>query len=206
MTKGNAKPGDLLLITKPLGTGVTTTALKAGRAKSVDIDQVIGWMSRLNDEGMQLAKACAVQAATDVTGFGLLGHAVEMAQASGAGLRFNLPGIPFYRSARKYAEEGYFPAGSVNNRSHFGAWVQFDPDIDEVMQMMMFDAQTSGGLLLAVERERLGAALEAATPASPFWVIGAVTEQKGVRVTTYDQDLELPMEAQGNELWFAAVE
>lgn len=205
MTKGNAKPGDLLIITKPLGTGVTTTALKAGRARFADVDQVIEWMSRLNDGGMRLAKACAVQAATDVTGFGLLGHAVEMAQASGVGLRFNLPGIPFYRGARRYAEGDHFPAGSVDNRTHFGEWVQFEPEVDEVMQMLMFDAQTSGGLLLAVERERLEAVLQTATPASPFWVVGAVTDQQGVRVIAHDQDFELPLEDQAEDLWFAAA-
>lgn len=205
MTKAMAKPGDLLLLTKPLGTGVTTTALKGGQAHLEHVDQVVEWMSRLNAGGMRFAKRCGVKAATDITGFGLLGHAVEIAETSGVGLTFNLPQIPFFEGARKYAEEGYFPSGSLDNQDHFQNRVGFEMGIDEVTQMMLFDAQTSGGLLLAVEWGRLETALEKSLPEFPIWIVGTVTDQEGVNVTDGKLDLDLPIDVAEDGLWFAAA-
>ena len=162
MTKSKAKIGDVLILTKPLGTGVTTTALKNEKADSDDIEQAATWMKKLNVSAANLAAEFGVQAATDVTGFSLLGHGVEMAEASSVGFRLHLPSIPFLSGARRYAEGGNFPGGSADNRMYFCDRVSFAHSIDEANQMLLFDAQTSGGLLLALERQKVNAFLERA--------------------------------------------
>jgi selenide,water dikinase len=184
MTKAAARPGDVLLLSKPLGTGVTTTALKRGTANAADVRQVTEWMSRLNASAAELACEHGVRAATDVTGFSLLGHAVEMAQASSVRLEFYLGSIPFMAGARHYAEKGNFPGGSADNRLYFGEWVQFAEGISELVQMMLFDAQTSGGLLLAVPEKGIDALMESANSAQiPIWPVGRVTPGSGVNVS-----------------------
>ncbi len=184
ITKAQAKTGDLLVLTKPLGTGVTTTALKKGAASTQDLDQVVDWMSRLNSTASQLALEFKVKAGTDITGFGLLGHAFELAEASEIGIRFWLPAIPFFHGAIEYAHQGHFPGGSADNKRFFGRNVSFDGGIDEFQQLLLFDAQTSGGLLLAVPAEQIDAFLKRAkTLTQPAWVIGKVIEGAGIQVT-----------------------
>src|SRR5690606_11557148 len=102
LTKGGAKPGDHLFLSKPLGFGVTTTAMKRGLTSSEDVAEVTGWMKRLNRETGQLAVDCGLKSATDITGFGLLGHASEIAQASGVGLDFKYDQIPFIDACHKF--------------------------------------------------------------------------------------------------------
>jgi len=173
LTKGGARPGDVLVLNKPLGFGTTTTALKQGRADPTDVSEVVGWMKKLNAIAASLALEFGLQGGTDITGYGLLGHAWEMAQASGVGLRFALEKIPFTRGARRYADEFIFPGGSSDNREYYRSQVTFDPAIDEPYQMLLFDAQTSGGLLLAVPPERLEALLaRAAQVGEVLWVVG----------------------------------
>ena len=173
LTKGGARPGDVLVLNKPLGFGTTTTALKQGRADPTDVSEVVGWMKKLNAIAASLALEFGLQGGTDITGYGLLGHALEMAQASGVGLRFALEKIPFTRGARRYADEFIFPGGSSDNREYYRSQVTFDPAIDEPYQMLLFDAQTSGGLLLAVPPERLEALLaRAAQVGEVLWVVG----------------------------------
>ena len=183
MTKSAAKPGDVLLLTKPLGTGVTTTALKRQLASPDDVAEAVEWMKRLNRSAAKLAVSVGIRAATDVTGFSLLGHASEMAQTSGVGLEIDLPAVPFMRGARKYADLGCFPGGTVDNRDYFSAGVTFDPAIDDEDRMLLFDAQTSGGLLLSAAP---AAAVEflrrAPTEDVVVWEIGKVVAGEGIRV------------------------
>ncbi len=183
MTKSEAKPGDILLLTKPLGTGVTTTALKNEKAEHEDVEQATSWMLRLNAPASEIAKKFGVRGATDITGFGLLGHALEMAQASQSALRFSLPSIPFLAGARRYADGGNLPGGSVDNRVDFGDRVTFSPAIDEMDQMLLFDAQTSGGLLLSVPEGVVSSLLKAAQDSGlSIWPIGVVEEGEGIHV------------------------
>lgn len=183
MTKGGAKPGDVLVLTKPLGFGVTTTALKRGLAAPEDVNEAIGWMSRLNTKAAQLANEFGIRAATDITGFSLLGHGWEMAHASDVQFRLEFDRIPFISCARKYAEQWIFPGGSSDNRLFYGKHVRFTKEISEVEQMLLFDAQTSGGLLLSVAAEKISAfEKRAAELSQPVWVIGRVENGQGLSV------------------------
>ena len=205
LTKAGALAGNILVLTKPLGTGVTTTALKNGTAQDDDVSQAVLWMKRLNDEALSLALSAGVKSATDVTGFSLLGHAMEMADASGVGLRLYLPSIPFLGGARRYAEAGNFPGGSVENRMHLRDRVQFEDTIDELNQLLLFDAQTSGGLLIAVPEKKLEAFLErAVSKAVPVWLIGTVEEGQGIRVEDRPFDGETPEFDNLGNLWFSS--
>lgn len=184
MTKGGAKPGDALVLTKPLGFGVTTTALKRGAAAPEDVREVIGWMSRLNAQAAQLANEFGIRAGTDITGFSLLGHGWEMARASGVRFRLEFDRIPFIPCARKYAEQWTFPGGSSDNRLFYGEHVRFEAGISEMEQMLLFDAQTSGGLLLSLPAGKVPAfEKRAAELQQPVWVIGQVEDGQGILVS-----------------------
>jgi selenide,water dikinase len=183
ITKRGARPGDALVLSKPLGFGVTTTALKRDLADPADVAEAVDWMKRLNKTVSELAVEAGVRGGTDVTGFSLLGHGYEMAHASGVGLRFNFERIPVIQGARRYAQEWIFPGGSSDNRLYFGPNVHFAPGIDEPSQMLLFDAQTSGGLLLAVPRDRLAGLLARAEQAGQaLWEVGEVVEDEGIEV------------------------
>ncbi len=184
LTKRGAKPGDRLVLTKPLGFGVTTTALKRDLAAPEDVAEAVGWMKRLNREAARLAGAFGLRCGTDVTGFSLLGHGLEVAQASDVGLRIAFERVPFLACARKYAEQWAFPGGAADNRLYFGSQVRFEPDLAEDEQMLLFDPQTSGGLLLCVPESVLESFLEEAQRAGqPAWEIGEVIEGGGIEVT-----------------------
>jgi selenide,water dikinase len=183
LTKSGARPGDHLVITKPLGFGTTTTAIKRDLADPADIVEVVDWMKRLNKTAAELAVNNNLHGGTDITGFSLLGHAWEMAEASGVGLRFYFERIPFTRGAKRYAQEWIFPGGSSDNRLYFGEHVHFPAQFDEAWQMLLFDAQTSGGLLLAVPPDKLDAFLQqAADLDQPVWVIGDVVVGNDIQV------------------------
>jgi selenide,water dikinase len=183
MIKAGVKLGDALVLTKPLGFGVTTTALKRGVASPDDVNEVIGWMSRLNAEAAGLAREFELRAGTDVTGFSLLGHGWEMAQASGVGFRLHFDQIPFISCARKYAEQWTFPGGTSDNRLYYKSHVSFSDDISEMEQMLLFDAQTSGGLLLAVPQGSLADFQNRAKEIEqPVWVIGEAVEGNSIIV------------------------
>jgi len=183
MTKGGARVGDALVMSKPIGFGTTTTALKQQKASPEDIAEVVGWMRRLNKTAAEIALEFDVRGATDITGFSLLGHACEMAQTSKVGLRFQMSKIPMISCARKYAEMWAFPGGSSDNKLFFEKHVRFDENIDDENRMLLFDAQTSGGLLLSVPREKLDAFLARGEELdTPLWHVGEVVEGKGIRV------------------------
>ena len=184
LTKRGLQAGDALVLTKPLGTGVTTTALKQQKAAPEDVAEAVGWMKRLNRQAGALATEFGLHGGTDVTGFSLLGHGLEMATASGVRLQLGLGKIPFLSGARKYAALGTFPGGAADNRLHFAPAVQFAARIAEEMQMLLFDPQTSGGLLLGVPPARLaGFMSRAAKINQPVWVIGEVVKGEGVQVS-----------------------
>jgi selenide,water dikinase len=184
LTKKGLLPGDILVITKPLGFGTTTTALKREQAAAADVAEAVEWMKKLNQGAAELANEFDLHSGTDITGFSLLGHAHEMAEASGTGIRFSFAKIPFISGARRYAEQFIFPGGSYDNRLYYGSSVHFDPALDEPSQMLLFDSQTSGGLLLVVPPDKLDALLtRAAEKNQPVWVIGEVIQGKGIEVT-----------------------
>ena len=183
LAKGGLQVGDRLMLTKPLGTGVTTTALKRDLAKAEDVAEAVQWMTRLNRSAGQLAVDCGLRAGTDITGYSLLGHSWEMAQASGVGLRFYYERIPFLSGAKTYAAAWTFPGGTADNRLYFAKHVAFDPQYDETAQMLLFDAQTSGGLLLGVPPAKLTRFKErAAELQQPIWEIGEVTQEDAIHV------------------------
>ena len=183
ISKQGARVGDLLVLTKPLGFGVTTTALKQQVAELQDVKEVVKWMTGLNRDASQLAVAAGVKSGTDVTGYSLLGHALEMANASGVAFRLHYPAIPFTSAARKYAEKWTFPGGAADNKMYFETQVRFAAGIDAAAQMLLFDPQTSGGLLLAVPPQELDKFLaKAAAMKQPAWVIGEVVPGSGIEV------------------------
>jgi selenide, water dikinase len=183
ITKSGARPGDRLVLTKPLGFGTVATALKRGQVDPQHLEEATAWMKRLNRDAGMLAREAGVRAGTDITGFSLLGHGLEMARASRVGLQLSFEKIPFTGGAKHYAQEWVFPGGSSDNRMYYGAQVQFSPSIPEHFQMLLFDAQTSGGLLLAVAPERLPDMLGRAQEISqPAWEIGEVIEGAGIEV------------------------
>jgi selenide,water dikinase len=183
LTKGGMHPGDVLLLTKPLGFGVTTTALKQEKATPEDLAEVVGWMKKLNRKAGALAVEFGLRAGTDVTGFSLLGHGLEMAQASGVGLRLEMEKIPFISCAQKYAEMCTFPGGEADNRLYFGPHIRFLENISEEKRMLLFDPQTSGGLLLAVPGSQKDAFLKKAQETDqPAWIIGEAVEGEGIDV------------------------
>lgn len=183
VTKSGAHPGDVLVLTKPLGFGTITTALKRGLADPKDVAEAVIWMKRLNREAASLATEFGVSGGTDITGFSLLGHSWEMASASSVGLRFSFGKIPILDGARRYADEWIFPGGSSDNRLFFGEHVHFAKKIDEVSQMLLFDAQTSGGLLLCVPPDKLNTLQRRAVEIiQPIWVIGEVVAGEGIEV------------------------
>ena len=185
LTKGGARPGDALVITKPLGFGTVTTALKRDLADPADVAEAVGWMKRLNKTAAELAVEFELHGGTDITGFSLLGHAWEMAEVSQVGLRFYLERIPILQGARRYASEWIFPGGSSDNRLYYSEHVSFSPEIEEASQMLLFDAQTSGGLLLAVPASRLDPLLRRAVELEqPMWVVGEVVEGDRIEVLT----------------------
>jgi selenide,water dikinase len=157
--------------------------LKQEKAAEADIQEAIGWMKRLNKTASQLALEFNLRAGTDVTGFCLLGHGIEMAQASSVALKFEHSQIPFLSGARKYADEGHFPGGAFDNKMYFEPYVRFNERMDEPAQMLLFDPQTSGGLLLGVPEGKIEAfQRRAAELDQPAWVIGSVHGGSGIDI------------------------
>jgi len=149
-TNDAARAGDVIYLTKPLGTGLYATALKSEAVSEAEFAPAAEMMMRLNREAAEAMVAAAAHAATDVTGFGLLGHALEMAQASQVGMVFQAEKIPLLPRALELAEKGMIAGGLMRNREHFQGRVEFSPAVSEPMRIVLWDPQTSGGLLIAV--------------------------------------------------------
>ncbi len=183
MTKAAAHPGDALVITKPLGFGTTTTALKNQIASPEHVAEAVLWMKQLNRTASELAQSHGVKGATDITGFGLLGHAWEMAEASRVGLNIYWDMIPFISPAKEYARQFSFPGGAFDNRLFFGDHIKAPKSLSEGELMLLFDPQTSGGLLLAVNSDRLDEfRAQANKKDQPVWVIGEVVEGNEITI------------------------
>lgn len=158
-TNRGLKVGDALLLTKPIGTGVLATAVKAARPGAEKYEELIlHWCARLNRGGAMVIRELGLKASTDVTGFGLGGHLLEMAQASGVCAELDLAAVPFFPEALEQAALGFLPAGSVCNRNHYRPRTHLSPGLEDLRVALVFDAQTSGGLILGVPQGQLAQA------------------------------------------------
>jgi len=179
-----ARAGDLLVLTKPLGTGVITTALKAGVAPAASLEAAVSVMTTLNRSAAEAMTRVGVHAATDVTGFGLLGHLAALLRASGAAARIHASAIPLLPGARELADQGHLPGGTMRNREDVAPSVDWEASVPMVLRLLLCDAQTSGGLLIAVPGERALALLESLresrTPAAT--IIGEVVAGESGRI------------------------
>lgn len=181
--KTGAQPGDALVLSKPLGTGLVTTALKREQADAAHVAAAVASMLQLNRAAARAGLAVGVRCATDITGFGLVGHAVEMAAGSTAALQLSMPALPLLPGARQYAEAGMVPGGTESNRAYYGPQVQLDHALTRVDEWLLHDPQTSGGLLLAVPAAGLDPFMAACAAAGhAAWVVGQVTAGRGVFV------------------------
>ena len=160
LTNAGARSGDELVLTKPLGTGVLTTALKRRALSADDLVPAVAAMKTLNAAAMREALEIGVAAATDVTGYGLGGHAVQLAEASGVSLEIEADALPVFDRALAMAEAGHVPGGGTANREFYGPQVRCGPSTPEAMLRIVFDPQTSGGLLLVVPERRGGELLD----------------------------------------------
>lgn len=171
-TKGGAQPGDSLILTKRLGTGVITTAHKQGRVDDTDLATCIDSMTLLNRAAAAAARqlGSGVHAVTDITGFGLLGHGHEMAHLSGGRLRFVYDSLPWLPGAEALAEAWVFPGGAERNRKFYERWLTVERSLEIWQKQLLFDPQTSGGLLIALESKLVDPFLRD----TPGWLIGEV--------------------------------
>lgn len=145
-----ARDGDVLILTKPLGMGTVSTAIKRGVASAALTDAAMLQMAALNMTAQQAMAEVLVHGATDVTGFGLVGHAIEMAEGAGLGLRLDAASLPLIDGSLQLVRDGVMSGGCTRGRDHYGGRVHIDAGVDAALAMMLFDAETSGGLLLAV--------------------------------------------------------
>lgn len=175
LANAGARPGDALVFTKAIGTGVIATALKKGSAKTADVDGSIVSMLTLNDRACAAMLATAARACTDITGFGLLGHAREMAAAGNVTLVVEADTVPLLAGAYDYAKAGAIPGGLRNNRDFACGSVWKAREMDEALELLLYDPQTSGGLLIAMPEEDV-AKMTALYP--PARRIGSVTERR----------------------------
>ena len=180
LTNAGARPGDLLVLTKPLGTGILSTALKRGLIGEEEMVDAVRVMTTLNGTAASAALAHGVHAATDVTGFGLVGHLANLIAASKVGARIDLHRVPFLPGAVELALQGAVPAGTRRNLE--STPVAWGDDVPEMERVLCADAQTSGGLLLAVPEAQVRALLDAlrASRTPAFRVIGEITREVGV--------------------------
>ncbi|MDB5085888.1 MAG: selD [Bacilli bacterium] len=178
-TNAGARAGDRLLLTKPIGVGILTTGIKRGRLSPAEIQQVEQVMAALNKTAAEVARGYDVHACTDITGFGLLGHLLEMARGAGVGIHVQSSSVPRLERARELAAEGVMPGGTKRNFEWASECVTYADSIDQTEQYLLCDAVTSGGLLLAVPAEQaeslqsalLAAGVEAAA------IIGSVVQE-----------------------------
>lgn len=154
ITNASAQPGDVLILTKAIGSGVITTAGKAGTAPQSVIDEAVRSMATLNKSAAEAMVAVGVNSATDITGFGLLGHLSQMMNASGTTAEINMDSIPLLRGAKHLAEDGYISGGTARNTEAIMPSVTAEEEITDIEFSLLADAQTSGGLLISVPEGR----------------------------------------------------
>ena len=187
LTNSGAKPGDVLLLTKPLGVGVITTAAKAELVEEPVLERIYRQMATLNRAARDVLVDYPVHSCTDVTGFALLGHSFEMAQGSGCTLHIQAHAVPFHPEALELARMGFIPAGAYRNREYAQAGVQVNEQVELALEDLFYDPQTSGGLLAAVPEECADECLERLLAAGVEAArIGYVTEQQDAAVYLED--------------------
>lgn len=180
LTNSNAKVGDVLVLTKPLGLGIINTAIKGELADKASYDEAVLVMSTLNKYGKEaIDQVGGVNSLTDITGFGLLGHALEMAMGSKVSIKIDHKNIPVISNALEYANMGLVPAGAYANRQYVGDNVLINENVPENIEDILFDPQTSGGLLISIRKEKLDLLLEklSSTP-TKYAVVGEVIEKQ----------------------------
>jgi selenide,water dikinase len=180
-----AKPGDAILLTKPLGTGIITTGIKNEQASVESIDAAIDSMALLNKLAGSMLTDHSVHASTDVTGFGLLGHAAELCRNSNVAMQINYSDIKFLPGTEQLAQQDNIPGGTKRNLSHANQFTYFSESITELHQLMIADAQTSGGLLIALPQDRAGEFLDSYNDKEPIsaFQIGKIIENSEVLIT-----------------------
>lgn len=180
LTNAGARPGDLLVLTKPLGTGILATALKAELLDRELTGQITEMMAALNKDAAEAMTEVGANACTDITGFGLLGHCLEMAAASNVGMKIHAGKVPLVPQARTFASMGLIPGGGYANRKFCAKDLELDPSVEPILVDIMCDPQTSGGLLISVSREKAPLLVqrlsEKNSPAAH--IIGEVIEEK----------------------------
>ena len=183
LAKSGARPGDLLYLSKPLGTGIITTAAMSDRAKPEHLQAAVDSMTRLNRHPSHVAQAVEAHSLTDITGFSILGHSYEMAAAGKVALRLSAGRVPLLPGALEYASQGIVTGGADRNRSHLQDKVSLSDQISTELEHVLFDPQTSGGLLMAVAPEQAGE-VEARFASAELsgWQVGDVVKGEGVQV------------------------
>lgn len=177
-----AQPGDTLVLTKPIGTGVIGTAIKGGHASQTDTRQAVRWMELLNRQAASAMLTAGAHACTDVTGFGLLGHLAEMARASGVSAEINVGAVPVLPGAVQHARNGHVPAGTHNNLGAVGKVVRFAEGTDDLDRLLLADPQTSGGLLVSISPDRVEAFRASMAEAGLAAVIGRIISGEPGRI------------------------
>lgn len=153
VTNAGARTGDKLILTKPLGTGIVSTAIKAGKASRQTIVDLTKYMAALNKKASELMQKVGVHACTDITGFGFIGHACQLAQNSKIGIKVQSGSVPFFAEAEEFAKKGLCPGGLERNREFYGRMVEFSQRVPDYIKDILFDPQTSGGLLISLPCE-----------------------------------------------------
>jgi selenide, water dikinase len=148
ITNAGARAGDKLILTKPLGTGIANTALKAGAADSKTVKKITGYMAALNKTASEVMIEFEVHSCTDITGFGFIGHTWQLAQNSKVGIKIYSASIPFFPEVKEFAGKGFLPGGLQRNRDYYGNKTEFAPGVSDFVKDILFDPQTSGGLLI----------------------------------------------------------
>jgi selenide,water dikinase len=183
VTNAGAKPGDVLVLTKPLGTGVMATAVKRGKLDEAGIKRLVGVMTTLNRTAATAMLAHNVHSATDVTGFGLAGHANHMARESHVTITIDSKAMPLIEGAREAVIDGQLTGGAKKNKKHLEDMMQIGPDVDEVSEHIVFDPQTAGGLLIAVTEADASALLDEINAELPqATIVGRCSEPSDVNV------------------------
>jgi selenide,water dikinase len=183
VTNAGARNGDALVLTKPLGTGMLTTARKRGSLASEELDEAIAAMTTLNDRAAEAMLAAGAHAATDITGFRLLGHAENMARASRARLILDSTVVPFMKRVLALIADGVVPGGTRHNAQTHATFTDFTPSVPPEVRVGLSDAQTSGGLLISIARENLAMLLaELSDRSTMAAVVGEVCSGSGIEV------------------------
>ncbi len=187
VTNAGARPGDIIFLTKPLGTGIISTALKAGKDLGTLQTKAIEVMITLNKTAAEVMQQIGVHACTDITGFGLLGHSYELARASQVGLKIKASAVPIFEEAVQLIKDGFVPGGTSNNRFFLENKVHITDSLSWEKSTLLFDAQTSGGLLIIVPVEKAARLENALLAAGVFPVaqIGEVVAEHPAQVEVY---------------------